>query len=409
MESPEELRIGVVARLRSRRTEIESAIIARIRKVESHAPANSDVQYDEGQRLAVVAGLEYALMGIEQGNEWAATIPSEAVAQAHRAARGGVGLGTVLRRYHAANAELVDCVTQEAESSGMLSFGAAFRGLQRTQASLLDRLILAINIEYLREAERIDRSPEQRRVERVRQLLAGDSVNSTELGYDLDAWHLGVIGTGLGVGQAVRGVALGLDSRLLCVACDEHGVWAWLGGRCRAVLADVGRLSSTKWPAGVSLALGEPAEGLTGWRATHSQAQDAFLVSLHQPRTVTLYADIALLVPWLRDTARAHWLVTKYLSPLDDRGRPDPKLRATLRAYFEHGRNVSATGKALDVTRRTIRNRMNVIEQRLGPLLARHAELELALQLDELLRLTRPTRSSPLAKDHDELAHAHLK
>jgi DNA-binding PucR family transcriptional regulator len=77
--------------------------------------------------------------------------------------------------------------------------------------------------------------------------------------------------------------------------------------------------------------------------------------------------------------------VNTYLSPLDNGSRYDATLRETLRAYFDAGRSASAACHTLNVSRRTIRNRMARIKQRLGPLLnERQAELELALQLDEL-------------------------
>ncbi len=379
---------GLVARLRSRTAEIEDAIVACIRSVESDEPGTGDVQYEAGQRGAIVAVLAYACAGIEHGDEWASPIPAEAVIQARRAARTGVKLGTIFRRYYAASTALTDFVTQEAFNGALLADPAvALRGIQRTQASLLDRLIATINDEYVSETARVDRSLEQRQSERVRRLLAGSLVDSTELGYDLDAWHLALIGKGLGVGQALRGMAAGLDSRLLCVASEDQSIWGWLGGKRSAVQADLDRLLRVRWPRGVSLALGAPAAGLAGWRESHSQAQDALLVSLYQPQTLTLYSDVALLVPWLRDEARGHWLVNTYLSPLDNGDRPNIRLRATLRAYFDAGRNASAAGNTLRVTRRTIRNRMNLIRQRLGPLVDdRQAELELALRLAELLR-----------------------
>jgi hypothetical protein len=388
--SHQEVRIGLAARLHSRSAEIEEAIVARIRDVSPDSPGDNDVQYEEGQRAAVAAVLEYALAGVEHRGAPARPIPPMVIVQTHRAARCGVELGTILRRYHAASAELTDFVTQEADAGGLLGNGMALRGIQRAQALFLDRLILTINEEYIREGERIERSPDQRRADRVRRLLNGEQVESNELGYDLDTWHLGMIGKGLGVGQAIRGMATGLDSRLLCVSHDEQSVWAWLGGKHSAVVSDIKRLLSAKWPAGLSLALGEPMEGIEGWCHTHQQAQDAFLVSLCQPRTLTLYADVALVVPWLRDETRARWLVETYLSPLDNRGRSGAKLRATLRAYLDSGRNASATSKALNVTRRTIHNRINLIEQRLGPLFdERQAELELAMRLDDLMRQRR--------------------
>jgi DNA-binding PucR family transcriptional regulator len=54
--------------------------------------------------------------------------------------------------------------------------------------------------------------------------------------------------------------------------------------------------------------------------------------------------------------------------------------------YFAAGRNASAAASALNVSRRTMRNRMDLIEQALGAILVKHqAELELALQLENLI------------------------
>src|ERR1700677_913591 len=131
----------------------------------------------------------------------------------------------------------------------------------------------------------------------------------------------------------------------------------------KTVVGHVERLVAAKWRAGVSLALGEPAEGIEGWRLTHRQAQDALLVSLRQPRTLTQYSDVALLTPWLRDDARARGLVEMYLSSLDNHRCPGATLRRTLREYFLAGRNSSAAGRALNVSRRTMRNRMVLIEE----------------------------------------------
>jgi DNA-binding PucR family transcriptional regulator len=60
-------------------------------------------------------------------------------------------------------------------------------------------------------------------------------------------------------------------------------------------------------------------------------------------------------------------------------------LRQTLRAYFASGGNTSSAAASLGVTRRTVENRMRVIEDELGkPVSTCAAELELALRLDAL-------------------------
>jgi hypothetical protein len=384
--STEEVRRGVVIRLRSRISEIAEAIVAATRGAALDPAGQIDRSVEDGMLGAVSAALAVALRGVEYGDGYVTPIPFEVVAHAHQAARCGVDLGTLLRYYTTGHAVVGAFVLEEADRGGTLGHSEVLRCVHRTQARLLDRLIVSISEKYSREALRIAQSPDERRAETVRQLLAGEPVTSMDLGYDLDVWHVAVIGTGLGVGQAIRGMAAGLDSRVLCVPYDAHGVWGWLGGTRDAVGTDIERLLSTRWPAGISLALGNREQGAEGWRDSHWQAQDALLVSqCRGPQPLTQYADVAFLAPWLRDKRRARWLVEMYLSPLDNCGGSGVKLRATLRAYFAAGHNASAAGQALNVTRRTIRNRMNLIHRQLGPLLTeRQAELELALQLDEL-------------------------
>jgi PucR C-terminal helix-turn-helix domain/GGDEF-like domain len=383
--SLEEDRRSMVVRLRSRWGEIGEALLARVHDVASDPAGSGDVQYDEGQRAAVVAVLDYALTCIEHGEERATLIPSAAVAQVHRAARSGVAVSTVVRRYMAAHAELGDFVTQEAARGGLTGDGAALRSVQRTQALLLDRLLVTVNEEYAREVERLHRSPEQRLAERVRRLLAGGIAEAVELGYQLEGSHVGVIATGLGAGQAVRGVAARLSCRLLLVPQDERSVWAWLGGSREAVVCVVERLSAATWPAGVSLALGDVEDGLAGWRATHGQAQDALLVSRHQPQTLMRYSDAALLAPFLHDEARARKLVEMYLVPLDHQHCSGKKLRETLRAYFDARQQVASTAARLGVSRQTVASRLCTVERALDrPLDECQTDLHIALRLEEL-------------------------
>lgn len=216
--------VDIVTRLRARTAEIEEAILARIRGVDPASPGEGDVQYEASRRAAVTAALGYVFSGIEHGDAHTGMIPSELVAQARQAARIGVELGTIFRRCHAANAELIDFVTQEACNCEVVDGAVTLRRIQQTQAWLLDHLVTMINSEYASEVNRVDGSVEQRQSDRIRRLLAGSPIESTELGYDLDAWHLALIGRGLGVGQALRGTAAGLDSRLLCAAYDGESV-----------------------------------------------------------------------------------------------------------------------------------------------------------------------------------------
>jgi len=387
-------RAGLHARLRARRGELEEAIFARFGDI-GHGPGRSDdAEYTQGLRAAVAAAVEYGLTGIERGREASsAPIPSVAVEQAHRAARGGVALGTVLRRYVAGNSLLGEFVAAEADGvpSGALSEVA------RTQGVLLDRVMEAITAEYRREVERVGRSPGVRRAERVRELLAGASADAAGLGYEIvEAWHVGVIATGAPARQAVRELAGGVDCQLLSVAHGERTEWAWLGGRRRPGGAEIDCLLAVDGAAGVLVAIGEPGQGLDGWRRTHRQAQEALRVALLARHRVTRYADVPLLAAALRDDVLSGSLHELYLAPLERQRDGGASARETLRAYFAAGRNSSSAASALGVSRRTVGDRLGRIEQLLGrPLQTCMAELEVALRLRELGPSASADRATP--------------
>jgi hypothetical protein len=381
----------VVGGLRARREEIEQAIFTHVRTVVPDTVGDGDVEYVAGLRAAVAASLEFVLAGIEraEGREdrGPGPVPPAAVAQAQRAVHSGVSLGTVLRRYTAGYALLGDFVAQEAESAAV---GGGLRRLLGAQASSLERLTAAVAEEYARELDRAARSPVRRRLELVRELLAGSAEleRAGELGYELEGWHLGVIATGTGAAQALDGLRAVSGWRMLGLTRSEHTVWAWFaGGQRRLPGQDLERQVGAAGVVGVSFAVGEPGRGLAGWRVTHQQAQAALLVALRRPQTVTRYADVALLAAALKDETLTHALLDIYLAPLADSREGGSVLRETLHAYCAAGRNVSSTAIVLGVARSTIESRLRTLEERLGRTL--HpcpAELEVALSLDKLTR-----------------------
>ncbi|HEY3828268.1 MAG TPA: helix-turn-helix domain-containing protein [Solirubrobacteraceae bacterium] len=402
----------VTKRLRTRHHEIEEAIFAHVNAVVSAPATLDDSDYARGLRLAVAAAIDFGLSGIEHGEK--PPVPAEAVAQARRAARHGVSLDTVLRRYILGTALLGDYIIEEADRAAPASERSGVREMLRAQSSLLDKLLVTVAREHICERRRTGRSGEQRLSERVRMLLGneperlGDTTvgnsaveveleSDADLGYELDAEHLGIIAKGPAAQQALRVLASALDRRLLCVSHDRDTVWAWLAGSRalrmpdleRALAARTSRLAVTREtssPADVVFAVGEPAWGLEGWRLTHRQAQAAFLVALRLPQRLTRYGEVALLAAALKDKTLGRSLRNMYLLPLEDSRNGAPVLRETLRAYLAAERNASSAAAALGVARNTVENRLRAIETKLGRSL--HpcpAELEVALHLDRLV------------------------
>jgi predicted DNA-binding protein (UPF0251 family) len=329
----------------------------------------------------VAVALDYALAGLEHGEERSAVIPAVLLTQARMAARNGVSLDTVLRRYVVGFTLFVDDLISAVHEGDK---GDELQSLVRDLSVLFDHLLVEISKEHGREESR-PLTSEKRQAERVGRLLKGDPVDVSELAYELDAVHIGLIATGGGVTTAVRRLASSLDRRLLLIEHDEETVWAWLGGRRVPNSADLKRLIPAMWPDHIALAMGEAGEGLPGWRHTHRQARAAMPIAMLQPTNFALYSDAPLLASILDDDILSASLYELYLAPIELERDDGKALREALRAYFSTGRNGTSAAALLGVSRQTISKRLQAVEERIGrPLVNCATELETALRLESL-------------------------
>lgn len=375
-----EARLALASCLRERLPEIQAAVATRVYAI-SDPRAVSDPAYVQGLNAALAAAIDYRLEVLEVGERQAPATPPALLAQARLDARDGVSLDTVLRRYFAGNALFGDFLVEEAERAEVPN--SDLRRLLGVQATLGDRLHAAVSAEYARESMSRPRSAAERRRECVKKLLAGELVDHSELNYELDARHLALMARGDGVEELMRGVAGTLDRRLLAVRREEEQTWAcWLGGARPLEVEKVLHALSGIVPDGMLVTVGEPGEGLSGWRFSHLQAKAALLVAEHRGEPVLRYGDVALLAAILRDDLTAGSLRRLYLSPLEQARDGGKVARETLRAYFTAERNISSTAATLGVDRRTVTNRIQAIEALLGrSLKGSAADLEIALRL----------------------------
>ena len=366
-------------RLQSRKAEIEQAILTRVHAVSDPSEV-SDPTYAEGLRAAVGAAIDYGLEGIQSSERNPPPIPPALLVQARIAARSGVGLDTVLRRYCAGYALLGDFLIEEAQEALQ---GQALKRLLRMQASLFDRVLAAVSEEHRRDRQSRPDTSERHRFEVVQRLLDGEPLEAAELAYDFEATHLGLIAQGPKAAESIRALSRALDRRLLLVCPDEQTAWAWLAGR-RLDLAEVRATVDAAALPGTSLALGEPGKGLAGWRFSHRQARAALQIAVRSGEPVVRYADVALLASILQDDLLVSSLRQFYLEPLSNGRDGGEAAKATLRSYFASGRNVSSAAAALGVSRKTIASRMRVIEGRLGRTIDDCAtDVEVAIRLED--------------------------
>lgn len=294
---------------------MEQLVLARAYAVSDPGEV-ADPDYQEGLGEAVSAALDYGIAGLESGAEPHPPVPPQLIAQARGAARNGVSLDTVLRRYFGGYSLLSDFVIREAESDGALN-AAELQSLLRSLSALFDGAVATIAREYSEETATRVSNAEERRAHKVRRLLAGELLDASELRYDFDAWHLAGIASGAGVAAAIRELAAALDRCLLVVPSGATTIWIWLGGREELTAPEgIEAIGSADWPPDALLALGESGRGIDGWRFTHRQANAAMPVAQRGSDKIVRYIDVALPAMALRDELLSRSLVDSYLAPL---------------------------------------------------------------------------------------------
>jgi hypothetical protein len=342
-----------------------------------------DPGYLVGLRGAVSAALAYGIAAIGH-HERLGPVPDELLLQARLAARSGVSLDTVLRRYIAGHALLADFILRESAARELLN-GRELQDALRAVAAVFDDIVAAVSRAYGEEMHSHFETPERRQGAKVKRLLAGELVSGRELEYELEAWHLACIASGPGAIESLRELASALQRSLLSVCLVPGEAWAWLGGKDRLATPGVLVLAKQILPEEMSLVLGEPGYGVEGWRFSHRQAKAAMLVGRYGSERKLRYADSALLASALSDDVLAGSLHDIYIAPLEKERDKGVALVETLGAYFAVGGNISSTAAALGVSRQTVNSRLRLAEERFGcPLDTCAAEVQIAMRLHQL-------------------------
>jgi hypothetical protein len=381
LSAAQQHRVDLAERVRARLPEIETAIFLGVREL-ADASASSHPAYLTGLERAVGATVSYAIATIQHGADLPSPMPAEASEQARRAAREGIKLETVLRRYAAGSKLLQEFIVIEADGLPS-SFLAEILG---EQGVMVDRFMDFVSVAYDTELEWIRRTVAQQRAEQIRRLVDGGSVVPPEdLDYDFGGWHVAMILKGRGAESLARAMSERLACRSLIAPIDEEVVAAWFGSPGNAGTERVERVFVELASKEVSATLGEARAGLDGWRLTYHEAQAALQVLLRKPGRLVRCRDVILEGAVLWDRQLATSLVQTFLAPLDDRGTGEV-LRRTLTAYFEANRNVTSAAAALSLARPTVERHLRRVEEQLGQTLdACCAQVQVALTIEELM------------------------
>lgn len=219
----------------------------------------------------------------------------------------------------------------------------------------------------------------------VSRALDGHWVDPAELGYDLGHHHVAVVADAQSAVEALAGET---ERPLLVVAAPGGGALGWLGGP--SPMSDDELDAVIDWQRsqrdGV-VAFGEPAAGIAGFAASHQQALEARAIAAATNQRVVRFADLRLLAAVLRDGELAKGFVERELGELDRPTERTHELRATLRAYLEHGQSIAATAALRRRDRKTIVRQLRAAERLIDHTVSdRSDELLIALRIAEILR-----------------------
>ncbi len=377
-------RVELALRLRSRTEEIEEEIFATIEALPATDAAETP-EYVTGLRAAVVEVVELALSAIERDQGAERLTPISAVAQAKRAARAGIGVDTVMRRYAAGDRAL--CLLLAEESREFPS--EVLREAQRALSATVDRLMAIAADEHALESARLPDAPRDPVLEQARRILLGEISPSDLAGYVLDLWHVALVGEAEIRPEVLRAVARETECQLLILRGELDHTWAWMGRRegldadlVMKVLAEV--TADRRSPP---LVLGEARLGIDGWRLSHEEARAALGAPSAAGTPVLRARAVALAMAVVNDPVLRASFFASYVEPLD-RGRQGTgaELRQTLLSYLEVGQSIKPVSALLGIDRHTVKRRLRASEGLIGRSIEDCApELQTALRAAQML------------------------
>ncbi|TDP31945.1 helix-turn-helix domain-containing protein [Nocardia ignorata] len=370
-----------------------------------------EFRHDDEIRGLMVASTESNLtaiidmltLGIGLGD---ITVPPAAAEYARRFAQHDLSLEALLRAYRLGEHMFVQRTIRlltELAAPTEAALGAAAR-IAELVNSYIDQVIEGLIDIYGTERRRWDARTDAARAAQVRAVLDAEELDlaSAEqmLSASLRGWHQFVL-LWTPPGTADPGPVLRAGIQVLAavsarppmtVDIDEHTRWVWLASTGRPVL-DTARLARELRATPVlSMAVGDPAPGLAGFRQSFHDAQRARSVAVAaRSRGVLAYADVALTGLLADDATRVQVWAGRVLGGLMGTDETAARLRETVRVFLDARGSYTDAAARLHVHKNTVHYRVRKAEEVLGHSLTEHRlDIEVALLACAQLGLPRP-------------------
>ena len=275
----------------------------------------------------------------------------------------------------------------------------------------VDTALCLVEEVYTTERERWLRSAAATQAETISTILSGQPIDidvaSRRLRHELRPVHVAAIAwvhtheegrhTLALLEAAIRDIAAAIGSqRPLVQPQGTLSVAAWIttNSDVPSRVLDELRFRSATAP-GVRVAIGEPARGIAGFRASHVEALEAQRIARLAGRregSITRYNDIALRSLATADLDHARTFVARELGALAGADDTTRRLAATVRTYLDENGSRGRTAKRLSIHENTVAYRLRQAEELLGRSVdKRTLELRVALVLADLIDETPET------------------
>ena len=330
-----------------------------------------------------------------------AVAPPAVIGYARRLAQHGVPQNALVRACRVCHARFLGWCLRELDGfeAPHGDLAAAARAMVEASFEYIDQVSEQVALAYEAERDRWSRNHGAAQRDRVREVLAGETVDITGserlLGYRFEQRHLGAVVWCRNAGCANAMPELERTSEWLAaragstvvqrlfVPVDDSTAWAWFA----SATVNAGATSfedAEPGPCGATrLAVGTAASGIEGFRQTFREATRAHSVAMHageQGPRVVRFDEIAPIAALSTDLDFARIWVRTTLGDLARADMAHERLRETALTFLGTGASYTAAADALHVHKNTVHYRIQQAEDILGrPLRDSRIELELAL------------------------------
>ncbi|RYE40455.1 MAG: PucR family transcriptional regulator [Hyphomicrobiales bacterium] len=265
------------------------------------------------------------------------------------------------------------------------------RSASRAMFRWFDETARTARTVFAEEKTRMARTVSRRRMDLVRELVAGRQVREDQLGHPLHRWHLAMAIWRPGGIIAPSELSESASRDAVLVTVGDNGIaYAFVAMQTPSAPSWLRAMEGVPLSADMRVATGAVHHGADGFIRSYQEASATYALMLRkldgERRQVIRYEEVDIEILLLHDEPAAVRMAELTLGGLLANTAQARTARLTVAEYFAHGCSTGAAARALMVSERTVRNRLFTAERLLGsPMQDRVLRVGLALRIHQAL------------------------